>query len=77
MSRYTKANHSVYMTFFFRGGWQVQFTEGELKTPLPRTFTFADQRRSESWHGAGKPGELRRLGRCLNTQLKRAGAVCT
>jgi hypothetical protein len=56
MSRYTKANHSVYMTFFFRSDWQVQFTEGDLKTPLPRTFTFADPekirelaRRGEAW----------------------------
>jgi hypothetical protein len=44
------------MTFFFRSGWQVQFTEGDLKTPLPRTFTFADPekirelaRRGEAW----------------------------
>ena len=55
MSRYTKANHSIYMTFFFRSGWQVQFTEGNLKTPLP-TLTFADPekirelaRRGEAW----------------------------
>jgi hypothetical protein len=31
----------------------VQFTEGDLKTPLPRTFTFAD---------AEKPPELARRG---------------
>jgi hypothetical protein len=56
MSRYTKVNHSVYMTFFFRSGWQVQFTEGDLKTLLPRTFTFVDPekirelaRRGEAW----------------------------
>jgi hypothetical protein len=56
MSRYTKANHSVYMTFFFRCGWQVQFLEADLKTPLPRMFTFADPekirelaRRGEAW----------------------------
>ena len=67
MSRYTKANDSVYMTFFFRGG-QVQFTEGDLKTPLPRTFAFADQRRSGNWHGAGKPGEQVKLGRCWSTE---------
>jgi hypothetical protein len=50
MSRYAEANHSVYMTFFFRSGWQVQFTEGDLKTPLPRMFTFADP---EKIRGAG------------------------
>jgi hypothetical protein len=30
------------MTFFFRSGWQVHLTEGDLKTPPPRTFTFVD-----------------------------------
>ena len=48
MSRYTKANHSVYMTFFFRGGWQAQFTEGDLKTPLPGGSPSLTLRRSES-----------------------------
>jgi hypothetical protein len=36
------AGQKRYMTFFKRGGWHVQFTEGDLKTPLPETFTFAD-----------------------------------
>jgi hypothetical protein len=49
MSRYTKANHSVYMTFFFRSGWQVQFLEADLKTPLPSPLSIL--RRSGSWHG--------------------------
>ena len=31
----------VYMSFFSRGGWYCQFLEEDLKTPLPRTFTFA------------------------------------
>jgi hypothetical protein len=26
------------MTFFYRAGWQVQFCEADLKTPLPRQF---------------------------------------
>ena len=26
----------------FRQGWQVQFLEADLKTPLPRKLTFAD-----------------------------------
>jgi hypothetical protein len=25
-----------------RKGWQVQFLEPDLKTPLPKTFTFSD-----------------------------------
>jgi len=40
-SRYDRPSHRVYMTFFSRRGWQVQFVEADLKTPLPRTFTFA------------------------------------
>jgi hypothetical protein len=56
MSRYTKANHSVYMSFMSRDGWHVQFLEADLKTALPRKFTFADPekirelaRRGEAW----------------------------
>jgi hypothetical protein len=30
------------LTFFLRHGWQVQFVESDLKTPLPRKLTFAD-----------------------------------
>jgi hypothetical protein len=41
------------MCFFLRSGWQVQFLEPDLKTPLPRKFTFADP---------GKIGELARRG---------------
>ena len=42
MSRYDRPSHQVYMYFFKRGGWQVQFTEADLKTPLSRKLTFAD-----------------------------------
>jgi hypothetical protein len=41
MSRYDRPSHQVYMYFFFRRGWQVQFLEADLKTPLPRKVTFA------------------------------------
>ena len=44
------------MYFFKRGGWQVQFLEAEMKTPLLRKFTFADPekipqlaKRGEAW----------------------------
>jgi hypothetical protein len=30
------------MYFFKRGGWQVQYTGADLKTPLPRKLTFTD-----------------------------------
>jgi hypothetical protein len=42
MSRYDRPSHQVYMYFFLRSGWQVQFLESDLKTPLPRKLTFAD-----------------------------------
>ena len=41
MSRFDRPVHRVYCTFFCRNGWQVQFTEADLKTPLPRRLTFA------------------------------------
>ena len=31
----------VYMSFMLRDGWYCQFLEADLKTPLPRKFTFA------------------------------------
>jgi hypothetical protein len=34
MSRYDRPSHRVYMYFFQRQGWQVQFLEADLKTPL-------------------------------------------
>jgi hypothetical protein len=41
---------------FYRVGWEVQFLEAGLKTPLPRTFTFTEPekilelaRRGEAW----------------------------
>jgi hypothetical protein len=37
MSRYDRPSHQVSMYFFKRGGWQVQFLEADLKTPLPRS----------------------------------------
>jgi hypothetical protein len=42
MSRYDRPSHQVYMYFFLRSGWQIQFTEADLKTPLPRQLTFSD-----------------------------------
>jgi hypothetical protein len=59
MSRYDRPSHRVYMYFFFRGGWQVQFLEADLRTPLPRKLTFTDPdkirelaRRGEAWGDA-------------------------
>jgi hypothetical protein len=33
--------HRIYMGFFFRGSWYCLLVESDLKTALPRTFTFA------------------------------------
>jgi hypothetical protein len=56
MSRYDRPSHRVYMFFQLREGWQVQFLEADLRTPLPRTLTFTDPdkirelaRRGEAW----------------------------
>jgi hypothetical protein len=35
------ANHRVYMSYMQNGGWYCQFLEEDLKTSLPRKFTFA------------------------------------
>jgi hypothetical protein len=32
LSRYDRPSHQVYMYFFLRSGWQVQFLEPDLKT---------------------------------------------
>jgi hypothetical protein len=58
VSRYDRPSHRVFMTFFYRKGWQVQFVEADLKTPLPRTFTFADPE---------KIRELARRGEAMGT----------
>ena len=42
MSRYDRPSHRVYCYFFKRDGWQVQFLEADLKTPLPRKLTFTE-----------------------------------
>ena len=57
MSRYTKANHRVFMQFVRRDVWHVTFLEPGLQRPLPKTLTFADEgkirelaRRGEAWN---------------------------
>jgi hypothetical protein len=36
------APHRVYMSFMLREGWHCQFLDSDLKTPLPRRYTFSD-----------------------------------
>ena len=33
--------HRVYMSFIDRHGWQCQFLEADLKTPLPKRLHFS------------------------------------
>lgn len=35
----------MYMHFMFRKGWFCQFLEEDLKTPLPRKITVADEKK--------------------------------
>jgi hypothetical protein len=56
MSRYTKANHRVFMKFVRRDVWYVTFFEPGMQTPLPKKLTFRDEgkiralaRRGEAW----------------------------
>jgi hypothetical protein len=62
VSRYSHPSHRVFMTFFYRKAWQVQFVEADLKTPLPRMFTFADPE---------KIRELARRGEAMGTSEAR------
>jgi len=62
MSGYEPPGQRVYCYFFFRQGWQVQFLEADLKTPLSRELTFAD---------ADKIRELARRGEALGTSESR------
>jgi hypothetical protein len=56
MSRYTKANHRIYMRFHLSQVWHVTFLEPGLETELPKRLTFTSPgkilelaRRGEAW----------------------------
>jgi hypothetical protein len=56
MSRYSRANHRVYMRFERRQHWHVSFVEAGLENELPRKLTFTPPgkilelaRRGEAW----------------------------
>jgi hypothetical protein len=42
MATDNETHHKVYMSFFERIGWTVQFLEPDLKTPIGRIRTFSD-----------------------------------
>jgi hypothetical protein len=68
MSRYTKANHRIFMRFVRRDVWHVTFLEPGLERPLPKTLMFRDEARSGNWHGVERLGRPPRIGKCWNTQ---------
>jgi hypothetical protein len=48
------------MSFSLKSGWQVQFLEPYLKTPLPRKLTFADPEKIRELAPArGSLGDIR------------------
>jgi hypothetical protein len=67
MSRYDRASHKVYMYFFKREGWEVQFLESDLKTPLPRKFTFADAEKIRELAKRGEAQGDSEAGKCLKS----------
>jgi hypothetical protein len=63
------------MTFFFRKGWQVQFVEADLKTPLPRQFTFADPEKIRELARRGKAWGTSEARQMLEYGLRSGAAV--
>jgi hypothetical protein len=56
ISRYTRANHNIYMRFERREQWHVAFFEAGLHTELPRKLVFTSPgkilelaRKGEAW----------------------------
>jgi hypothetical protein len=77
MSRYDRPSHRVYCTFFFRRGWQVQFCEADLKTPLPRQRTFKDPEKIRELARRGEAWATSRQGRCWSMPLRWGKVECT
>jgi hypothetical protein len=66
MSRNDRPSHQVYIYFFKRGRWQVQFLEADLKTPLPRRLTFYEPEKIRELARRGEAWEPLNPGRCWN-----------
>jgi hypothetical protein len=58
------------MTFFLRSGWYVQFTEPDLRTPLPRRFTFQNPEKIRELARRVRRWEPRMRGMSLSGGLK-------
>jgi hypothetical protein len=75
MSRYTQANHRVFMQFVRRDVWHVTFLEPRLQTPMPKKLIFRDEgkipeRTGEAW----QTSEDLQL---LEYAIAKGEAVCT
>ena len=77
MSRYTKANHRVFMQFVRREVWHVTFLEPGLQKPLPKTLTFNDEGKIRELARRGEACKHQRIGNCWTTRLRKGRAVCT
>ena len=58
----------VYMHFMFRKGWFCQFLEEDLKTPLPKTIRFTDDKKI--WEMAKRGGFTLNIAGRLELQEK-------
>jgi hypothetical protein len=56
MSRYTEANHHVYMHFELLQQWHVSFVEAGLERELPRKLTFKSPGKIIELARKGEPG---------------------
>jgi len=67
--------HRVYMSFQDRMGWQVQFLEADLQTPLPRRLHFnsSDKIVELVERGGGLPELASRQALELAIQVGRGG----
>ena len=52
------------MYFFKRCGWEVQFLEADLKTPLPRKLTFTDPENIRELSKRGEHGAIQTYRKC-------------
>ena len=63
VSRYDRPSPQVYTYFFKRGGWQVQFTEADLKTATTEV-TFTDPEKIRKLARRGGACATLRAGGC-------------
>jgi hypothetical protein len=75
--RYDRPSLRLYITFFLREGWQVQFVEADLKTPLPRGSlgNFGGSADLEYTIETGRGGCYLRLTPEQYRKLRRPGAT--